>query len=128
MKQPLALEAAALAFWVPQKNGAEDGDILTPCLNSVSLIKFVGADPEQRQAQNNGAKFAVLSVATQRSWKDSNDEWQSRTEWHRVCVIWNLNGRQVEGVLVMPKCDYRVNSSRVARRYPACQSCSTQQN
>jgi len=90
MKQPLALEAAALAFWVPQKNGAEDGDILTPCLNSVSLIKFVGADPEQRQARNNGAKFAVLSVATQRSWKDSNDEWQSRTEWHRVVVIWNL--------------------------------------
>jgi single-stranded DNA-binding protein len=31
----------------------------------------------------------VLSVATQQSWKASNDEWQSKTEWHRVVVIWN---------------------------------------
>ena len=38
----------------------------------------------------NGANFAVLSVATQQSWKDSNDEWQSKTECHRVVVIWNL--------------------------------------
>jgi hypothetical protein len=26
IKQPLALEAAALAFWVPQENGAEKGE------------------------------------------------------------------------------------------------------
>jgi len=38
-------------------------------LNSVTLVGFVGADPEQRQARSNGAKFTVLSVATQRSWK-----------------------------------------------------------
>ena len=40
-------------------------------LNSVSLIGFVGSDPEQRQARNNGAKFTVFSVATQRSWKNA---------------------------------------------------------
>jgi single stranded DNA-binding protein len=56
-------------------------------LNSVSLIGFVGADPEQRQARNNGTKFAVLSVATQRSWKNAQDEWNSKVEWHRVCVF-----------------------------------------
>jgi single stranded DNA-binding protein len=56
-------------------------------LNSVSLIGFVGADPEQRQARNNGTKFAVLSIATQRSWKNTDDEWASKTEWHRVCVF-----------------------------------------
>jgi single-stranded DNA-binding protein len=44
-------------------------------LNSVTLVGFVGADPEQRQAHGNGSKFTVLSVATQRSWKNTEDEW-----------------------------------------------------
>jgi single-strand DNA-binding protein len=56
-------------------------------LNSVTLVGFVGADPEQRTVQSNGAKFTVLSVATQRSWKNAEDEWASKTEWHRVCVF-----------------------------------------
>jgi single stranded DNA-binding protein len=56
-------------------------------LNSVSLIGFVGSDPEQRQAKSSGAKFTVLSVATQRSWKNAQDEWSSKTEWHRICVF-----------------------------------------
>jgi single stranded DNA-binding protein len=56
-------------------------------LNSVTLIGFVGADPEQRQARNNGSKFIVLSVATRRSWKNAEEEWSSRTEWHRICVF-----------------------------------------
>src|SRR5207249_1746632 len=57
-------------------------------LNSATIIGFVGADPEQRQARNNnGSKFTVLSVATQRSWKNTDDEWASKTEWHRVCVF-----------------------------------------
>jgi len=59
-------------------------------LNSVTIVGFVGADPEQRQARNNGSTFTVLSVATQRSWKNAEDEWVSKVEWHRVCVIWNL--------------------------------------
>jgi single-strand DNA-binding protein len=63
-------------------------------LNSVTLVGFVGADPEQRQARNNGGKFTVLSVATQRSWKNADDEWASKTEWHRVSIIWNLTSRQ----------------------------------
>ncbi len=57
-------------------------------LNSVTIIGFVGADPEQRQARNNnGSKFTLLSVATQRWWKNTDDEWASKTEWHRVCVF-----------------------------------------
>ena len=32
------------------------------CLNSVTLVGFVGADPEQRQSRSNGSKFTVLSV------------------------------------------------------------------
>jgi len=36
-------------------------------INSITLVGFVGSDPEQRQAKGNGSKFTVLSVATQRS-------------------------------------------------------------
>jgi PadR family transcriptional regulator PadR len=32
-------------------------------LNSVTIVGFVGADPEERQARNNGSKFTVLSVS-----------------------------------------------------------------
>ncbi len=56
-------------------------------LNSVTLVGFVGSDPEQRQAKGNGSKFTVLSVATQRSWKNADDEWSSKTEWHRVAIF-----------------------------------------
>ena len=62
--------------WVPQKNGAEKGDIFMSY--SVTIVGFVGADPEQRQVRTNGSKFTVLSVATQRSWKNAEDEWVSK--------------------------------------------------
>jgi single-strand DNA-binding protein len=55
-------------------------------LNSITLVGFVGSDPEQRQAKGNGAKFTVFSVATQRSWKNADDEWASKVEWHRIAV------------------------------------------
>ena len=58
-------------------------------LNSVTLVGFVGSDPEQRQAKGNGSPFTVLSLATQRSWKNAEDEWVSKTEWHRISIIWN---------------------------------------
>jgi len=56
-------------------------------LNSVTIVGFVGADPEQREARSNGSKFTILSVATQRSWKNAQDEWASKTEWHRICIF-----------------------------------------
>jgi len=56
-------------------------------LNSVTIVGFVGADPEQRQARNSGTKFTVLSVATRRSWKNTQDEWSSKTEWHRISIF-----------------------------------------
>jgi len=56
-------------------------------LNSITLVGFVGSDPEQRQAKGNSSKFTVLSVATQRSWKNADDEWSSKTEWHRIVVF-----------------------------------------
>src|SRR6266480_785559 len=68
--------------------GQEKGEQFMSYLNSVSLIGFVGSDPEQRQARNNnGSKFTVLSVATQRSWKNAEDEWVSKVEWHRIAIF-----------------------------------------
>ena len=67
-------------------------------LNHVQLIGFLGKDPEKRQVRGNGANFTVLSVATQQSWKDSNDEWQARTEWHRV-VAFNRLGESIVDTL-----------------------------
>jgi single-stranded DNA-binding protein len=29
----------------------------------------------------------VFSLATQRSWKNADDEWSSKTEWHRVVLF-----------------------------------------
>jgi hypothetical protein len=37
-----------------------------------------GADPDHRQARNNGSEFTILSVATQRCWK--NEETVSKVE------------------------------------------------
>jgi single-strand DNA-binding protein len=67
-------------------------------LNHVQLIGFLGKDPEKRQVRGNGTSFTVLSVATQQSWKDSNDEWQARTEWHRV-VAFNRLGESIADTL-----------------------------
>lgn len=57
-------------------------------LNSIQIIGYIGKDPERRQVRGNGAAYTVLSVATQRSWKNAQDEWCSKTEWHRI-VLWN---------------------------------------
>jgi single-strand DNA-binding protein len=64
--------------------------------NSITLVGFVGSDPQQRQAKGNGSKFTVLSIATQRSWKNADDEWSSKTEWHRIVVIGNWEWRQFD--------------------------------
>jgi single stranded DNA-binding protein len=53
-------------------------------LSSVTIVGFVGADPEQRQSRTKGSKFTVISIATRRSWKNAEVEWSSKTEWHRV--------------------------------------------
>ena len=50
------------------------------------LIGRLGQDPEVRYTQSNTA-VATLSLATNERYKDSNGEWQERTEWHRV-VAW----------------------------------------
>ncbi len=59
--------------------------------NTIQIIGNLGRDPEQREARANGAPFTVLSVATRRSWKNAQGEWESRTDWHRVVCFNRLN-------------------------------------
>jgi single stranded DNA-binding protein len=57
-------------------------------LNQLSIIGFLGKDVEKK-ALPNGTPVVKFSVATKRSWKDDNNEWQEKTQWHQVVVIWN---------------------------------------
>jgi single-strand DNA-binding protein len=59
--------------------------------NAVNLIGFLGKDAEAKAAQDNGTNFTVLSLATNESWKNKEtNEWESRTEWHRILVFGKL--------------------------------------
>ncbi len=55
-------------------------------VNKVILVGNVGKDPEVRYSQS-GTPVANFSVATNERFKDRNDEWQERTEWHNI-VAW----------------------------------------
>src|SRR5260370_5060141 len=72
-------------LWVPQENGAEKGENVLPQLSNSRRIRWSrsGAAPSEEQRY----KVHRLSVATQRSWKNTQDECASKTEWHRVCVF-----------------------------------------
>ncbi len=51
--------------------------------NTVTLVGFVGNNPEVRNAQS-GAAITSLSLATTRSFKDAGEGRQTETEWHRI--------------------------------------------
>lgn len=63
-------------------------------LNKVQLIGHVGQAP-QVKTMESGAKVALLSLATSENYKDKNDEWQQKTEWHRV-IAWNYLAEKAE--------------------------------
>ena len=55
-------------------------------INKVILIGNLGRDPEIRTLES-GAKVGKFSVATNESYRDKNNEWQTLTEWHNI-VVW----------------------------------------
>ena len=56
-------------------------------MNIVHLIGNLGADPEIRHS-NDGHKFANLSLATNKKWKDKQSgEKKEYTEWHRIAIV-----------------------------------------
>ena len=54
-------------------------------VNKVVLVGHLGGDPETR-FMPSGAAVANFNLATNESWKDTNGEFQDKTEWHR-CVM-----------------------------------------
>jgi len=54
--------------------------------NSVYLIGFLGSDAEAKTTKD-GIPLTVLSLATKRSWKDAQGEWQLHTDWHRIACF-----------------------------------------
>ncbi|HSO36206.1 MAG TPA: single-stranded DNA-binding protein, partial [Labilithrix sp.] len=55
-------------------------------LNQVIIMGNLGADPELRMAAG-GVAVLKMRVATNESWQDKSNQWQERTEWHRVTVF-----------------------------------------
>ena len=58
-------------------------------LNQLTIISFTGNDAEAHYTPN-GTLVVTLSVATKESWKDADNSWQSRTDWHRVVTFGKL--------------------------------------
>ena len=72
--------------------------------NTVTLVGFVGNNPEVRTTQS-GASITHVSLATSRSFKDGEGNRQSETEWHRI-TCFNGVGKSVaehvtKGAMVM---------------------------
>jgi len=55
-------------------------------LNKCMIIGNLGRDPEMRYTPS-GQAVTQFTVAVNRNYRDSNNEWQEETEWFRV-VVW----------------------------------------
>lgn len=64
-------------------------------LNEVTLIGNLGTDAELKTFENGG-KLTRLNVATNRSYKDRDGQWQTDTEWHTVVVRGQAADRAAE--------------------------------
>jgi len=58
-------------------------------MNQLTIIGFTGQDADFHYT-SNGTAVTTLSLATKESWKNDKDEWQSRTDWHRVLAFRKL--------------------------------------
>jgi single-strand DNA-binding protein len=72
--------------------------------NTVTLVGFVGNDPEVRNTQS-GTAITSVSLATNRSFKDGKGNRQTETEWHRI-TCFNGTGKGVaehvrKGAMIM---------------------------
>ena len=70
--------------------------------NQITILGYLGNDASSKNA--NGTTVTKFSVATKKSWKDQNNEWQEKSQWHQVvCFGPNfeaLTSRLVKGAQV----------------------------
>jgi single-strand DNA-binding protein len=91
--------------------------------NRVHLIGYLGKNPEAKTAKKSQRKYTVFSLATKRAWKGADEEWHSKTEWHRI-IAWNGLGEYaasklrkgdhiyIEGTLVSSIYEKKVNKGK----------------
>ena len=99
------------------------------CVNKVILVGNLGADPELRDGENL-RPFCTFSVATTHSFKNGDDQRQSRTEWHHIVCFgaaaqnsarFLKKGRQVyiEGRIQTQKWQDKEGAERISNRIVA---------
>jgi single-strand DNA-binding protein len=55
-------------------------------LNQLSIIGYIGRSAQTKYLAN-GTAVTKFSVATRKSWKDENNEWKEKTQWHNVAAF-----------------------------------------
>lgn len=65
--------------------------------NSVLLIGFLGSDPDIKKLQN-GKTLALLSLATNETYRKGNGDKITTTQWHR-CIAWGKTAEIMESFL-----------------------------
>ena len=64
-------------------------------INHVTLLGNLGKDPEIKITRND-VSVMILALATNHPRK-VGDEWEERTEWHRI-VVWGKDAERLDGV------------------------------
>jgi single-strand DNA-binding protein len=86
-------------------------------VNKAILIGHLGADPKLSTAAATGAKIAVFSLATSKSWRDkATGERKEQTQWHRV-VIYNDNLAKVAEQYLKKGAKIYIEGEIAARNY-----------
>jgi single-strand DNA-binding protein len=80
-------------------------------MNQLTIIGFASNDAEAHYTPN-GTLVVTISVATKESWKDSDGNWQSRTDWHRIVSF----GKQAEFTRTLTKGSYVMVQGAVRTR------------
>jgi single-strand DNA-binding protein len=121
--QTLALGAESSRSEVPQLQGQKRRNKMYQ--NRVHLIGYLGKNPEQKSAKESDRKYTVFSLATKRAWKGADEEWHSKTDWHRI-IAWNGLGEYaaaklkkgdhiyVEGTLVSSTYEKKIGKGKNA--------------
>lgn len=92
-------------------------------LNKVILKGNVGHAPEIKLTQQ-GRQIATFSLATSFSWKDSDGEWQTHVDWHRIIVFRESTVKWIKDVLkkgdtvyVEGKLSYHPRTNKYNQKY-----------
>ena len=64
-------------------------------INQLTILGYTGKAAEAKNLPN-GTPVLCFSVATKKSWKDDNGDWQEKTQWHEVRAFGNAFSKTAE--------------------------------